>query len=251
MTRTNRLSGGDDKHNDRTRQPHHRASPTPRAGANINRKWPSMDTTDDIRQPPPMPRPRPPLRRTNVVSSRRKTTPERRHHPIRRFGAFTRDEEGRARGGLRSRLQEGERRRSAAGIVAVENSQGVSLNPSPERKHHRQICSQGKRGSPRSQPRSPPIRRPRGQERRTPHLHQPPAEGGPTRSTSGRRHHARRHRAEQSTPSPTRHRQAPAPPPLSAAAPSRPRPAPRRRPLTPTRVGPSEQGEGRPRRRRG
>ena len=42
MTRTNRLPGGDDKHNDRTRQLHHRASPTPRAGANITasgRAW--------------------------------------------------------------------------------------------------------------------------------------------------------------------------------------------------------------------
>ena len=99
MTRTNRLPGGDDKHDYRTRQPHHRASPTQHAGANFNRKWPSMDTTDDIRQPPPVPKPRPPLRRSKVVSSRRKTTPERRHHPIRRFGAFTRDEEGTARGG--------------------------------------------------------------------------------------------------------------------------------------------------------
>lgn len=107
MTRTNRLPGGDDKHNDRTRQPHHRASPTPRAGANINRKWPSMDTTDDIRQPPPMPRPRPPLRRTKVVSSRRKTTPGRRHHPIRRFEAFTRDDEGRARGDCEAAFKKG------------------------------------------------------------------------------------------------------------------------------------------------
>nr|XP_040249654.1 serine/arginine-rich splicing factor SR45-like [Aegilops tauschii subsp. strangulata] len=133
MTRTNRLPGGDDKHDYRTRQPHHRASPTPRASANFNRKCPSMDTTDDIRQPPPVPKPRPPLRRSKVVSSRRKTTPERRHHPIRRFGAFTRDEEGRARGGLRSRLQEGEQRRSVADIVAAANSQGVSPNPPPPR----------------------------------------------------------------------------------------------------------------------
>nr|XP_020152105.1 serine/arginine-rich splicing factor SR45-like [Aegilops tauschii subsp. strangulata] len=202
MTRTNRLPGGDDKHDYRTRQPHHRASPTPRASANFNRKCPSMDTTDDIRQPPPVPKPRPPLRCSKVVSSRRKTTPERRHHPIRRFGAFTRDEEGRARGGLRSRLQEGEQRRSAAGIVAAANSQGVSPIHPPERKHHRQICSKGKRGSPRSRPRSPPIRRPRGQKRRSRHLHQPPAEGGPTRSTSCHRHHARRNRAEPSTTEP-------------------------------------------------
>lgn len=131
MTRTNRLPGGDDKHNDRTRQPHHRASPTPRAGANINRKWPSMDTTDDIRQPPPMPRPRPPLRRTKVVSSRRKTMPERRHHPIRRFGAFTRDEEGRGEGG----------------IVKPPSRRGTT----PERRRHR-----GRREQPRGFPQSIP-----------------------------------------------------------------------------------------------
>ena len=123
MTRTNRLPGGDDKHNDRTRQPHHRASPTPRAGANFNRKWPSMDTTDDIRQPPPMPRPRPPLRRTKVVSSRRKTMPERRHHPIRRFG-FSPGWEERVRAKSRWHIQEGERHRSAADIMATTIGQG-------------------------------------------------------------------------------------------------------------------------------
>ena len=168
MTRTNRLPGGDDKHNDRTRQPHHRASPTPRAGANINRKRPSMDTTDDIRQPPPMPRPRPPLRRTKVVSSRRKTTPERRHHPIRRFGAFTRDEEGRARGDCEAAFKKGNDAGAPPASWLQRTAKGFPPIHPPERKHHRQIYTKGKRGSPRSQPRSPPIRRPRGQEGRSP-----------------------------------------------------------------------------------
>ena len=245
MTRTNRLPGGDDKHNDRTRQPHHRASPTPRAGANINRKWPSMDTTDDIRQPRPMPRPRPPLRRTKVVSSRRKTTPGRRHHPIRRFEAFTRDDEGRARGDCEAAFKKGNDagvppaswpQRTAKGFPPIHPPRGSTIARSAPRANGEAL------GASHARRRSAEC----GQERRSPHLHQPPAEGGPTRSTSGRRHHARRNRVEQSTPSPTRRRQAPAPPPPPAAAPSRPPPAPRRRPLTPTRVGPSEQGKEAP-----